>query len=398
MVPLDFTDTILLHKHSAANTGGVLTVPISGAFNQDKTLINTTDDGTALEVTNKNSVAQSVLVTNLVQGAVTILECWRPLIYEPISMLQSMCNNTTTNQGSRHNRQVQSLIVAGSFRIRMIEGVNIASHWAHQIKMVEQEGPDDDGEINYGKDGFASPQFVRAICIVVTDMGQGYGQGKGSRTISLQDASNPNFREDDAAGVGAGAADTLNSHLLAPSLGDIFDDVGRDPEGNYSHVIQTFNDYNNEDMIRWKYKQNKATHATPEFGGTLVTSDAAFVDPLRGSFRRRKFHVVHDKKIQFQARGSQSGKFNQEGGRQHEFRWSIKLKNLRMQQDATNTFANQSRVREQMSKRVFWYFIPSISNMTNGTSHVDSDITRGHHGFTVLRGPEKAFWTEKDDQ
>lgn len=74
------------------------------------------------------------------------------------------------------------------------------------------------------------------------------------------------------------------------------------------------------------------------------------------------------------------------------------LKGLRCQQDALALYGdNNNRVREQISQRVFWYFLTSLSPMTNGSHHVGSDTSTGHHGFTVLAGPEKAFWTEKED-
>ena len=402
LVPLDFKDTLQYHKYSSINTDGQLIDALILPFAQAKTHINTNDNGDALAVTNNNNRAQvSVLESNHQLNPVTLLECWRPLIYEPLAYLKAMCTGSLGRQGNRFNRQVPTLLVSGMFRVRMIEGFNDAKHWANQIQIADQEQPmgqEKDGEINYGHDGFASKQYVRAICIVVTDMGQGYGQGIESNNNSIQDLSNPNFRNDDAAGVGRGAADTLNSHLLAPSLGDIFDNVGRDPENNYDQTIHTSLDYNNEDMISWTYKKNGANKSTPEHGQTDDNVLSTFFDPLRGSFRARKFHVVHDKKMQFQARGSQSSKFNQEGGRQIDFRWSVRLRNLRCQQnEGDNTYVNQNRSREQLSKRIFWYFIPSISPLTDGTVHAGSVETRGHHGFTVSRGPEKCFWTEKQD-
>lgn len=302
---------------------GELVLPIVGTSNQAKTLVNTNDEGLPLKPLpddeNNNTVAQSELEDNL-DEPITLLECWRPLIYEPNVFLNSMCNSNTRAMGTRGNRQVTSLLLSGSFRIRMIEGINSPPHWANHIQMVDHGGMEENGEIQYGRDGFASPQFVRCVCIVVHDMGKGYGKGQTTPDDSIQVPINPNYRVDDAAGVGGGAADTMNSHLLAPALGDIFDDVGLDPENNYNHVLNANIDYNNEDMIRWKYKKNSAATATPELGQATNLQTVEFADPLRGSIRRRKFHVAIDKTIQFQARGSQSVRVNQEGGRQHDFK------------------------------------------------------------------------------
>jgi len=386
---------VLLHKHAGDAVDGILVTPVSGRFNQDKTFSNTDDDGIIL-TDNGNTIKESNLATNM-ENAVSILECWRPLIYEPIAMLEALCGNTTTNQGARSNRQVASCLVSGSFRIRMIEGINDPLTWSNHVKMVEHSGMPD-GEDNYGRDGFSANQFVRAICIRVHDMGGGYGLGRTNRNDSIQAAPNTNFRNDDAAGVGAGLSFTGNSNLLAPALGDIFDNVGRDPDCDYTHVTDGTKDYNNEDMIKWTYKKKRAVGATPEWEQTVDSANAGFVDPLRGSFRKRKFHVVYDKKIMFVPGGSQDANVDNKGHKQYDFRWSVKLKNIICQQDATNTFDNQSRVAEQMSVRLFWYFIPSISAFRNGNSSNTADSGSGHHGFTVARGPEKCFWTEKDDQ
>ncbi len=396
LVPLNFIDTILLHKHSGLNTDGILATPIVVDNAQTKTLVNETHDGEALPVINENGVVNSILQNN--PQAISILECWRPLLYEPKAYLKAMTDDFINTQGARKNRQVATCIVSGSFRIRLIEGINNPDWWAGGIKMIEHSG-DPRGEVNYGKDGFASMQYVRCILVKVTDMGSGYGLTLPSKGTTLQDSSNPNFRYDDAAGVGQGAADTLNSHLLAPSLGDIFDNVGKDPDNEYAVTdVDPQEDFVNEDMIHWKYKKNMPANATPKHGENPSEASTAFTDPLRGSFRNRKFHVVIDKKIAFLPRGSQSERVNQDGARQHDFRWSVKIKNLRCQAD--NQYGNNdsvNRTREQLSIRLIWYFIPSISNFRNGVPGAGQVIGSGHHALTVSRGPEKCFWTEKDD-
>lgn len=402
LTPLHFTTTLLVHKYATANTGGILTARLVGGDNaQDKTLSPTDDAGVQID-SNNNTVAKSILHENIGgAGAVSVLECWRPLIYEPHTYLNSLCNSDVGAQGSRRGRELPTVVLSGSFRIRMVEGINSASHWANALRMVEHTAIGDElnGETNYGHDGFAAAQYVRVLGIVVTDMGKGYGLGQDTGTTTLQDSSNPNFRYDDAAGVGSGAADTMDSHLLAPSLGDLFDNVGRDPENNYQHATDYDHDYTNEDMITWKYKSNDK-YTTPEHGETTSTSNKQWVDPLRGSRRRRKFHVFLDKKIQFKARGSLSTRVNQEGGQQYDMKWGLKLKNVRCQQDVVNPTVTSTiqRSREQLSKRVFFYFLPSISNCRNGVTRTTGLPSTGHHAFTVARGPEKCFWTEKDSE
>lgn len=409
---LTFLDTVLLHRAAVGGHRGT-------GYAQTKTLPNTNDHGAVLVNTHTVgglNLAATTLNQEISNG-MTYLECWRPLIYEPRAMLQAMCDGQISKAGTRDNRIVSSLICTGAFKIRMREGINHPDLWTETSQIIPTNVVDPtiiNGVVQYGGDGFSHVQYVRAICILVRDMGQGYGLTQGSTTTTLQVATNPNFRNDEASGVGDGSISTCNNHLLAPSLGDIFDGVDRDPDGDYiatTSIVNTFDeDYNNENMIHWKYKTNNARTSTPEFAQVNGPTDDAFMDPLRGSMRKRNFHVLHDKKFAFKAGGSQSARVDGPGAKEVKFNWSIKLKNIRFQQptyEANSTTANRSR--EQMSQRVFWYFIPSISsfvdckNRANRFSSASPPVigttqrrSLGHHNFSVERYPEKVFWTEKE--
>lgn len=431
---LDFTDTLLLHK-SSSQTGGS---PYRGQkhgnvwFAAEKTLPNQDDFGNTVTAADNPPVGRVVGVQNnnpttvgLANAGVggntdTFLECWRPVIYESHAQTKTMHGSKIDIQGARISRQVPSLIVAGEFKIRMHEGINNPNLWVGTSKRFTDmvlplvDSKEVNGAVQYGDDGFASVQYVRAFCIKVFDMGKGLGRPATSTQGTIQDVSNPNFRNDQAAGVAQGMTNTCNMNLLAPSLGDIFDAVKRDPDNDYATGTVgdgDDEDFRNEDMIHWKYKTKSLLKSTPKAGqpNDTVVDNPQFFDPLRGSAMKRKFHILYDKKFAFKAGGSQSLRVNDQGAKEVNFKWSYKIRNWQSQQDfdSVHVDVNHSgRVRENANVRIFWYFIASTSCWMNGLNRVAASATPtvpgpvtsrslGHHSFTVHKYPEKVFWTEK---
>lgn len=387
-VELDFTDTLLLHKSKQDAT---LVTP----YAHDKTFRNLTNTGAAAG--NRNTAITSTIAEQPTTGNITLLECYRPLIYESQALLKAFCNEKQLIAGARTGRSIASAVVAGSFRIRMIEGINRAHLWTGHVSLKAHAGsPPPNGTIQYGKDGFMSPQFVRVLLVKVMDMGDGFGHGDPVSTATLQQSTNPNYRKDLAEGVGQDVGDTCNRHLLAPSLADLFDNVKVDPHSDYQSGV-TAEHYRNEELIGWKYTGNKG--GTPELGSTVDNANSLFNDPLRGQKRSRKFHIMMDRKIMFGAKGTVNLRANSStGALQEDMKWSFKIKNMVCQISVLNdTQIDQQRFREEMSQRFLFYFIPSISPMTNGTMSATEGHGNGHHAFTVSRGSEKIWFTEKED-
>lgn len=412
-VLLTFADTTLLHK-SSGQTG--VSPYLGTGYASEKTLPNHGDDGTSsgIGILNNFETTQDIVAGSVAR---TYLECWRPLIYEPLVMLKSLCSTLQNVVGNRSGRQLPTCLMSGKFKIRMQEGINQPSLWVGTSQLMNNTvvpaAPN--GQVQYAEDGFAAPQYVRAICIVVRDMGLGLGLANTSNA-TLQQATNPNYRNDDANGEGIGTADTCKMNLLAPALGDIFDGVQFDNDSDYYSIDPTMStdaQYSNEEMIHWKYKMKSNTKSTPEEGlGNDEDTYLTFFDPLRGSSRKRNFHVVIDKKFAFKAGGSQSLRVNDQGALEVSFKWSVRLKNLRFQQQASGTTQGTIwRGREQMNQRVLWYFLASKSSYIDclnrvrrktgsatGTPTETNSRSMGHHNFSVERYPEKIFWTEKDTQ
>ncbi len=388
-----------------------------------------------------------------------------------------MCSDNFGQQGQRKARRVPSIVLSGSFRIRLGEGSNHTHGWVggENIDMPDHSGnPETVHDVStYNKDGFGSVQFVRVLGLVVNDMGDGYGNFGGiEQTTSVQVdpplTNNYNMYNVNSSSMYHHYTEGINNrHLLAPSISDIFDGYYQDPSGDMimnhadrdTEVGDTW--YRHEEVIQLKYKKNKPT-GTPN-AQSLSIADVpdvgAFLhDPLRGDKRSRNFHVFHDKIIAFTPRGTSTATMNQEGSRQHDMKWSIKLTGNRFPQDMRKQVivANETHVHEYTragpdeedvtgppiadlpedgltiietqeatrtvegaNKRIFWYFLPSISTHVNGyyrgateagvdssaaqtieSNDTDSNINRSnlHHWFTVTRGPEKCFFTEKDDE
>lgn len=385
--------------------GPLVTYPVELEGSQRKDLHNHDKGGKPHADLGKFNTTLNAGVSYYVSGinpspgvdSISFLECWRPLIYEPEIYAKALSNGFLNLPGVRHSRELPSVILTGSFRIRMIEGVNDATKWARTIEpsaitMNER----------YGNDGFSSVQYVRAICIECTDMGMGFGTAPNSVTSVLQNGDTRNWRQDDSSGTGtSGMEDSCMKHLLAPDLGDIFDGVEIDPDNLYS-TEPTERHYFNEDMIHWKYSTTKANVATPEAGLDEFAGVASTVDPLRGARRQRKFRVLIDKKISFRPYGDSTASQNQAGGREHEFNWKVKIKNMRCQMEG-NGYISVHRVNQACNKRIFWYFLSSCSNMVNQQLSNSGEgagqkayNTHGHHVFTVTRGAEKGYWIEKN--
>lgn len=280
----------------------------------------------------------------------------------------------------------------------MIEGTNNPVDWINNIKMIPNS--DAAGSTQYGNVGYRTPQFVRILLVKVTDMGDGLGTGKSSAGARIQMADAlANYRENAIAGSGS-VIDLGDRHLLAPSLGEIFDNVLVDPHGNYQddptdaslRSIQCWN----PDMIGWKYTTNSPADGIP-IAAQSDLSDPEAWDPLRSTKRSRKFHVLKDKTIAFQASGSLASDVNQQGAKRHLFKYSYMIKNQRCQMETIDDIYDTPvwRAREFLKDRYIWYFIPSISPFQNG-SILDNNGT-GMHAFYVTRGEEKVSWTEKDD-
>lgn len=427
-------------KQSTQKSGGLLIAPYGG----------------------RNSVDQA-----------TRLECHRPLIYEPVSWKQAMCSDHFGAQGNRKARQIPSTIISGSFRIRMSEGTNRVHGW---VGGKELEFPDNEtgmmahyDQTVYDKDGFASTQFVRIMGIIVNDMGDGYGNFSGKNTSDVVQEDQP-LSNHYAMGEGDGVTfqDSVlrldQRWLLAPSMAQIFDGYWQDPAGDMTATpddIGAGGDkwWRHEEITKLKYIKNTPT-GTPNAltnSGTQGNNlqGESLHDPLRGDKRERNFHVFYDRTVAFLPRGTTSSSVNQDGARQHDMKWSVKIKGSRFPQDIRKIqeieFANAvhnheynptgtidpsettgvnnipegittypivldeaTRTVEGANKRIFWYFMPSISTHVNGKfrgasqsgddqAAVDSigETIRAsnlHHYFQVTRGPEKCFFIEKDDE
>lgn len=386
-VHLTFDQTIMLHK-SGSNTA----YPLSVLGHHPKFTRNANSKG-VVELTTgfHNSQETSNSGSMVIDGVnIAVLECWRPLIYEPVILYKSVHNAFVALPGSRQGRKLPWMHLKGGFTIRMIEGTNKPEEWANHINSSGETGGD-----RSGKDGFGATQYVRVICLLVKDMGDGYGIGT-SNNATLQQTNMVNFRNDEASGIGdAGQVDICRKHLLVPNLGDIFDKVHIDPDNDYN-LSATEQSYMNEDMVSWKFKTHNRN--TPKAGQTVASTSEKIFDPYRGHKKSRKFTVLHDEKVAFKAYGSQSDKFNNGlGAREHEVKWDFTLRNTLFQMpDVLTTVVHRSSAN--MSQRLIWYFIPSISNRSNGnlSGSVEYD-TKGHHGFHVTSHEEKIWWTEKQD-
>ena len=387
-VELNFGETLLLHKWKAEEAP---VAPLVLAHAQYKYTTNTDENRVNTDVGNLNVNAVTMLGSQQTGRVITLLECFRPLLYEPTAYIDAMCEDEIQMQGTRQNRQIRDLIIAGEFTIRLIEGENDPAKWYGGLQLDAMGN-----HKTYGKDGFGSEQFVRAMLLKVTDMGQGYGAGKEQQVDTIQLSGNPNYRNDDSTGQQIGTASNADAHLLAPALGEIFQGVQIDQFNDYKGP-ESLAMYRNENLLEWKYTSNK-DGATP-YSGTYTRQE--LFDPLRGAKQRRKFHVLIDKKIRFIPRGTTSDSMNQQGARQHTFKWSTKLRGLRCQMHHETAYQPAAvpplynRTREQLSTRLIWYFMPSISPALNGK--IDEDETSAHHAFSVSRGEEKCFWTEKED-
>ncbi len=411
-IPLDFVDTLLLHKTTVAGIG---TPWDEAAYAAPKTLSNTDDEGATLGATvNSRRDTQGQThggATHNNDVAYGYLECYRPLLYENKAYLAAMCQTKAYLPGGRKARVLPSCVVSGKFTITLHEGVNQPTLWTDHVRLVNHgstfgSGGDaqPNGTTNYGQMSFTTPQFVRVLLVKVTDMGKGLGKGKETAVLGFQNGNNPNFRNDEAAGVGTGKASTCDMHLLAPSIGEIFDDVEIDPHGNYLGEGVPANYHTNPDLIGYKFTKNSPAQGTPYIGEPDLGSQdgdpvVEWFDPLRGSSRRRKFHVMKDKIIAFSAGGTQNTRVNQPGAKIHEMKYSYMIKNQRFQMDFNEnplSTTNTIRSRENMKDRYIWYFMPSCSPYLNGLSII-GDPGSGHHAFSVDRENEKVHWTEKCD-
>ncbi len=437
------------------------------AFHYQRDFASTNKDGTVAGQgeTGHNSQGQSA----------TRLECHRPLIYEPETWKKAMCSDNFGQQGQRKARRIPSLVLSGSFRIRLSEGTNNVDGWVGGTRIdmpdpMEGMGEEENQNVKtFDKDGFGSVQFVRVLGIIVHDMGDGYGNFGGiDQGTTVQNdlplSNNYNMYNPASSSLFHHFTENINNrHLLAPSISDIFEGYHQDPAGdmtaNHGPTVGEDSDrwYRHEEIIQLKYKKNTAS-GTPNALSISLPGDVdvgTFLhDPLRGDKRSRSFHVFHDKIIAFTPRGTSTATVNQEGSRQHDMKWSVKMTGNRFCQDVRKehvvalhahehgytgdgsaaefaetgpisvgsdlTIQTQEATRtvEGANKRIFWYFLPSISTHVNGryrgatgigtdseaaqtiVSAHDSNINKSnlHHWFTVTRGPEKCFFVEKDDE
>jgi len=336
-----------------------------------------------------------------------------------------MCSDNFGQQGQRKARRIPSMVLSGSFRIRLSEGVNNVDGWVGGTRIDFPDadmgpGMEESNDVKtYGKDGFGSVQFVRVLGMIVNDMGDGYGNFGGiEHTTSVQHEAplSNHYQMYDTASSSMFHGITENierRHLHAPALCDIFEGYHQDPAGDMiaTHDEQvgeaSDNYYRHEELITLKYKKNKATGTPNALSiGVGDTPDAGTFlhDPLRGDKRSRNFHVFHDKIIAFTPRGTSTATMNQEGSRQHDMKWSVKITGSRFPQDVRKeqsiVFANADHIHENeegpttggiaasdptgltehlitlqeatrtvegANKRVFWYFLPSISTHVNGS-------------------------------
>lgn len=410
-VVLNFKDTLLLQKTiNSAPPLGIGPVYKGSPFAQVKAISNTDRNGVVLANSSNTSLKTDQVefrADNLVdEDNAGMLECYRPLLYENASYLNAMCAVTTGIRGTRKSRQIPTCLVSGSFKITMVEGDNVATDWTSNVRIHAGSA------VQYGTHGFNTVQYVRVLLVKVTDMGTGLDTGPGDIDEVLQNAIPlSNYRKSTTTTTPGttGGVPTLGTvqnlcdkHLLAPSLGDLFDNVQIDPHGDYAaitSVLEKPRSMYNPDMATWKYRSNDPADGVPitdPFSAGSETNPEMW-DPLRGTKRTRKFHVLKDQVIAFKASGSQSTKVNQLGAKHHYMKYSYMIKNQLCQMETGNLiYDNDSyRTRENLKDRYIWYFIPSISPYIDG--YHSTGVGSGHHAFYVTRGEEKVTWTEKDD-
>jgi len=187
-----------------------------------------------------------------------VLECRRALIYEPVSLLELAAAKRRDEAGGnagantqynwRQNRRVGDVHISGSFHINMRQGT--PPNWALvEGSMINQGGhwpgnllPAANGELQRGSMGRFigadpfDPQYVRATCILVYDMGDGTGvtgldpielnRARLFSSSSGQNGERPNYTTQ------GGFMDAPDLHRYAPTLGELYDELEWDQSGN----------------------------------------------------------------------------------------------------------------------------------------------------------------------
>ncbi len=375
-----------------------------------------------------------------------ILECRRPLIYEPTALLQlGAADRRTDTSGAafnnsqynwRENRRVGDIHLSGSFYINMRQGTPPNWVWDEE-KGFENSGGDWPGNLLpsaasadgrgsmgqfIGADPF-DPQYVRATCILVTDMGDGSGvtgfANPGDNRARLFAPANEqsNLRPNYTTQGGFMGAPEL--HRYAPTLGELYDDLEWDQSGNamwpcYFKTAATWeprgcsqllldtnkaegtrDNYNGiltYDIMRAPIKRRKPIKNMRPGRGTITrnalhntevdyaildfegytneqssTESAATpqysVDPLQPGYAGRSFKVLYDKVIKFTPgdRGGQSGHGNARD--QAEIKYHFRLPDNQYPLDGPNL---KTRKINGAKWRLFWYFTASCSKRVGG--------------------------------
>lgn len=341
----------------------------------------------------ENVSVNTVLDTNAFAFAsADELECGRPLIVEHPVLKRiigddvDLENETAPNSATtRLARELMNVRIGGKFRIRMVEGINTPSLWVG-------------GENNtYTEDGYGSVQYVRAITIVVYDMNKGLGPMWDEAT-AIQSNLRPNRAEPLVAD--ANGSLVAREHLLAPAISDIL--AGMDFDVSGAMVETATPVYNDENVINLKYATAADNPAGVDEEGGLrsghgaIGEDIFFPDPLVRRRKARRFKVLKDVRLAFTPRGTTTASFNQDGARQADWEYTHSIGNIRTAYDnVAPPLADlvTARNSEQVNKRVFTYFMPSMARNWYGVQA--PTVGSGHHYFQVYSYDEWASGTPK---
>ncbi len=350
------------------------------------------------------------------------LECYRPMIYEPVLNLQQLTTWENISSGSTRvggRVSMQLFDVKGSFKCR------IQLHPGNPE--AAQQLPDgSSGWVTNGinKQGslYTDVQFVRVVGIEVFDMGAGTPStvtiAQSSTVPAFTDEGSPNGLGDDGFGV----VNTPRYWLTAPTMTDIFEGYAHNAEAttlstwqaydtNYGELLPMRTNgfasgagdlseavvhqcMKNERLISYKYRKGQAEVAGPAEAQSFLVGT-----------QRRKFKIFHDKIIAFSPPAiSNSGTIRKGGARIWEGRLAFKTGRVQSPKNGQSTI-------EGATSRVFYYFMPTVSNTVNGmqayplvtaTSGTENgwgytgDVTAGifpgsgHHHFTVSVTDERS--------
>lgn len=211
----------------------------------------------------------------------TVLECRRALIYEPVGLLELAAANRpedvsapSTQYNWRVNRRVGQVHISGSFYINMRQGTppnwvvnegvftNEGGTWPGNIlpSASNTEGRGSMGRF-IGSDPF-DPQYVRATCILVYDMGDGTGvrgtEGNDANRARLfSSASGQNKKRPNYTTQG-GFLNAPELHRYAPTLGELYGDLEWDQNGNM--IWPAYKSNNSPDPDTWHPRGSSVLH------------------------------------------------------------------------------------------------------------------------------------------